>query len=231
MEKIDEITGKEPLFPVVEVFYSINGEGKRAGELAAFIRMKGCNLQCSYCDTAWANEENTECEWMTSQEILERIKNYKAKNITLTGGEPLLKSEVERLLEVLTDAGYRVEVETNGSVDLEPYRDISSAITFTMDYKLPGSLMEEKMCLDNFIRLRKTDTIKFVVSNREDLERAYALWQEQLTDCEAAVFLSPVFGKIEPVQIVEFMMQNHWNQARIQIQMHKVIWEPEARGV
>lgn len=108
-------------YQVVEKFVSINGEGRRAGELAAFIRFKGCNLQCSYCDTSWANEPGGESERLTKEEILSWIRETGVKNVTLTGGEPLLREGMEELIEaILEDPSQRVEIETNGSVDLKP---------------------------------------------------------------------------------------------------------------
>ena len=109
-------------YQVVEKFVSINGEGRRAGELATFIRFKGCNLQCSYCDTSWANEPGCESERLTEEEILSWIRETGVKNVTLTGGEPLLRKGMEELIEaILEDPSQRVEIETNGSVDLKPY--------------------------------------------------------------------------------------------------------------
>ena len=126
-------------YQVVEKFVSINGEGRRAGELAAFIRFKGCNLQCSYCDTSWANEPGCESERLTEEEILSWIRETGVKNVTLTGGEPLLRKGMEELIEaILEDPFRRVEIETNGSVDLKPYHILKKRPSFTMDYKAPA---------------------------------------------------------------------------------------------
>ncbi len=220
-----------PTYQVVEIFQSINGEGQRAGERAAFVRMKGCNLACSYCDTSWANEPGASCENMGIEEILDALSGFQVKNVTVTGGEPLLQKEIGNLLEALASEGYRVEIETNGSVLLEPFRNISPEIAFTVDYKLPGSGMEEWMLRENFHGLAAKDTVKFVVSDRTDLERAYELCEGEMADCRGAVYLSSVFGRIRPEEIVAFMAERRWNRARLQIQLHKVIWDPEARGV
>lgn len=220
-----------PSYQVVEIFQSINGEGQRAGERAAFVRMKGCNLACSYCDTSWANEPEAFCQNLNIEEILDRLSEFQVGNVTVTGGEPLLQKEIGSLLKALAAEGYRVEIETNGSVLLEPFRNISLEIAFTVDYKLPGSGMEERMLWENFQGMNPEDTVKFVVSDRADLERAYELCQGELADCRGAVYLSPVFGRIDPKEIVAFMMERRWNRARLQIQLHKVIWDPEARGV
>lgn len=217
-------------FPVVEKFVSINGEGKRAGELAVFIRLRGCNLSCSYCDTRWANEENVPAELMTAAEICEYIKICGVKNVTLTGGEPMGKAGIEGLIAYLAEnAGVRIEIETNGSIDLSPFWSLPCS--FTVDYKLPGSGMEDKMCLSNFERIRVEDTVKFVAGSRSDLKRAKEIIEKYRLAGRTAVYLSPVFGRIEPKDIVEFMIENRMNDVHIQIQMHKVIWDPKKRGV
>lgn len=222
---------ERPSYEVVEIFQSINGEGQRAGERAAFVRMKGCNLECSYCDTSWANEPDTSCRSMSVADILEKLAEFQVRNVTVTGGEPLLQKDIGILLEALAGEGYRVEIETNGSVPLKDFRDISPEIAFTVDYKLPGSGMEEWMLPENFHGLTPADTVKFVVSDREDLQRAYDICGQEMADCRGTVFLSPVFGRISPEEIVAFMTERRWNRARLQIQLHKVIWDPEARGV
>lgn len=222
---------REPVYQVAEIFQSINGEGQHAGERAAFIRMKGCNLNCSYCDTSWANGPEAECMEMRTDDILRRLEDFHIKNVTVTGGEPLLQDRADVLLRALAVQGYRVEIETNGSVPLAQYRGISPAVVFTIDYKLPGSGMESRMLSENFHGLTSDDTVKFVVSDRADLERAYDVFQREMTECPGAVFLSPVFDRIEPQEIVAFMTKKHWNRARLQLQIHKIIWEPTARGV
>ena len=149
-------------FKVVEKFVSINGEGVRAGQLAVFIRFAGCNLRCSFCDTMWANEENVDYELNSVKELCEYVEETGVKNVTLTGGEPLLQKKVEELIGELTKMGLYVEIETNGSVDLKKYKNINPPPVFTVDYKLPGSGMEDKMNRDNFKNLSHNDTVKFV---------------------------------------------------------------------
>ena len=217
---------------VAERFVSINGEGTRAGELAVFIRFKGCNLRCSYCDTKWANEAGCPYKEMTPGEICEYVKSAGVTNVTLTGGEPLLQKDMNSLIGLLIENGNRVEIETNGSVDLRPFaEDIHHRPAFTMDYKLPSSGYEGSMRMENFDLLGASDTVKFVSGSERDLERAGEIIEKYdlLTKCH--VYFSPVFGKIEPVQIVDHMIRRKMNGARLQIQMHKVIWDPEKRGV
>lgn len=221
-----------PVYQVVEKFVSINGEGRRAGELAVFIRMKGCNLRCTYCDTLWANEADCESTEMTVDEIVSYIEESKVKNVTLTGGEPLLREGMAELITaILSDPQRRVEIETNGSVDLSPYCELERRPSFTMDYKMPDSGMEHAMCLSNMEKLSSEDTVKFVVSSRSDMERALEIIEKYDLRERTAVYFSPVFGRIEPVEMVDFLMEKKLNDVKIQIQLHKVIWDPQKRGV
>ena len=216
---------------VVEKFVSINGEGPRAGELAVFLRFKGCNLRCSYCDTMWANEPDCPYVEETPQELYNYVKSTKVKNVTLTGGEPLLQQDMDQLLKLLTeDEELRVEVETNGTVNLKMFTARNRPV-FTMDYKLPSSQWEQAMLTGNFSVLQKEDTVKFVCGSREDMDRAVEMIKEYDLINRCHVYFSPVFGKIEPADMVEYMIRNQINDARLQIQMHKVIWNPERRGV
>lgn len=219
-------------YRVVESFTSINGEGRKAGELAFFLRLAGCNLNCSYCDTKWANETDVKYTVMDENEIYRMIKDSGVKNVTITGGEPLYRKDMEFLLEKLNaDHELFVEIETNGSVDLSQFLAVCNNISFTMDYKLPSSGMENRMCLSNFDILRETDTVKFVSGSIEDLERAKEIIEKYDLTKKVKVYLSPVFGKIEPSDMVEFMKDNNMNDVRLQLQLHKFIWEPDKKGV
>ena len=217
---------------VAEKFISINGEGVRAGELAVFVRFQGCNLACHYCDTKWALAKDCPYEEMSPEQIYAYIKSTGIKNVTLTGGEPLLHKDMDRLLAILlADQDLRVEIETNGAVNLRKFCACPGRPVFTMDYKLPSSGYEKSMVLSNFELLSPDDTVKFVSGSTEDLEKAYQIIQEYDLLRKCHVYFSPVFGDIEPVEIVNFMMDHKLNEARLQIQMHKVIWHPDKRGV
>ncbi len=217
---------------VAEKFISINGEGVRAGELAVFVRFQGCNLRCHYCDTKWALAKDCPYEEMSPEQIHAYTKRTGIKNVTLTGGEPLLHKDMDRLLAILlADEDLRVEIETNGAVNLRKFCACPGRPVFTMDYKLPSSGYEKSMVLSNFELLSPDDTVKFVSGSTEDLERAYQIIQEYDLLRKCHVYFSPVFGDIEPVEIVNFMMDHKLNEARLQIQMHKVIWHPDKRGV
>ena len=159
-------------FRVAEKFISINGEGPRAGELAVFLRFCGCNLNCGYCDTRWANTADVKHELATTEELVAYVKSTGIKNVTLTGGEPLLQADIARLIELLGAAGAEVEIETNGSVPLKDIVAISPRPAVTADYKLPSSGMEKYMLTENFSYLTLQDAVKFVVGDKCDLLRA-----------------------------------------------------------
>lgn len=218
---------------VAEKFISINGEGTRAGELAVFVRFTGCNLRCSYCDTMWANEPGCPYEEMSPEQICDYVRSTGIKNVTLTGGEPLLQKDMDKLISLLiSECGVRVEIETNGAVDLRPFAELPEGRPlFTMDYKLPSSGYEDRMIAENFSVLEKEDTVKFVSGRRADLERAGEIIEKYGLLDRCHVYFSPVFGRIEPAEIVDFMLNKRMNKARIQIQVHKVIWDPNERGV
>lgn len=219
-------------YKIAETFSSINGEGTHAGQLAFFIRFTGCNLNCSYCDTKWANVPNAPYTEMTADEILSEVKKSGIKNVTVTGGEPLIQQEIIPLLETLCGDGRYVEIETNGSADVSDVLKIKeNRPALTMDYKLLTSGMESRMRTENFAVLEKKDTVKFVAGSRADLERALEIIREFRLTEKCSVYISPVFGEIEPAEIVDFMLENKLNGVNMQLQMHKFIWNPDMRGV
>lgn len=214
---------------VNEIFSSIDGEGLRTGELATFIRLAGCNMKCSYCDTLYALNPN-DGENMTIDEIIEKVDKIGIKNITLTGGEPLIHNNVDSLIDELLKREYKVNIETNGSVNIERY--IGKCL-ITMDYKTPSSLMEKKMMLSNIEKLLENDVLKFVV-NKSDLYTVEQIMNNY--KIKSYIYISPIFGEIEPKEIVEFMKEMNrrgvnMNKVRTQIQLHKVIWNPNMKGV
>lgn len=219
------------LFPVTEKFVSINGEGVCAGELAVFIRFRKCNLCCSYCDTKWANSDSAPAEMMSADNLAAYVRDSGIKNVTLTGGEPLLQQDIYPLIEMLMENGHRVEIETNGSIPLNVLASKQYRPVFTMDYKLPSSGMEGSMCTDNFELLGRDDTVKFVSGSIGDLERAAVITDRYALTERCHVYISPVFNGISPAQIVDFMKDRKLNDIRLQLQLHKYIWDPEKRGV
>lgn len=219
-------------YNVVERFTSINGEGMKAGKLAVFIRFAGCNLRCTYCDTMWANDRDVACEVMTAEEIYDYIKGTGIGNVTITGGEPLIQPGVDKLLELLSgDRSLSVEIETNGSVQLKDFMDLVNPPSFTMDYKLPSSGMENEMEKENFSCLTEKDTLKFVVGTMEDLERADELIRDHRMTDTTNVYFSPVYGQLPYEEIVDFMKERNLVGVTFQLQLHKFIWNPEERSV
>ena len=205
---------------VNEIFFSVEGEGKRTGELAAFIRLTGCNLRCSYCDTKYSYFDGRE---ISARGIADAVKDY--RNVTLTGGEPLLQ-DCHELLSLLRS--HEVNIETNGSITLDEYLKFPNAF-FTMDFKCESSRMVDAMSYSNLKILREKDVLKFVVGDESDLELAREICNE--FSPKAAVYISPVFGEIELVEIVEFMKRRHMENWRLQVQLQKIIWSPDERGV
>ena len=220
------------VYKVAEIFSSINGEGLKAGQTAVFVRLQGCALQCSYCDTVWANTPDCDYRLMTTGEIMDRILSEGIRNVTLTGGEPLQQPQIADLLTALAhEQTLSAEIETNGSIPLSPFADLPGRPSFTMDYKLPGSGMEARMHLPNLSVLDRRDVVKFVISDERDLQRAKEITQGYgLTD-QTNVYFSPVFGSISPETIVNFMKEHRLNGVTLQLQLHKIIWDPEMRGV
>lgn len=226
-------------YNIFEIFDSIEGEGKRAGELTTFIRFYGCNLRCDWCDTKYSYNNATYTE-MTLDDILRQVVIFNHHNVTITGGEPLIQKNIKELLYELYSKGYDINIETNGSINIKDFFILNSEqVWFTVDYKSKSSLMQEHMHENDFLSLRKCDVLKFVVGNQEELNDAYLFLKRLGYDnryfyarSEPLIYFSPIFGKIKPVEIVEFLKSKEMNyRTRVQIQLHKIIWEPEKRGV
>lgn len=218
-------------YKVAEKFISINGEGTHSGQLAVFIRFCECNLNCTFCDTKWVNEKDAEYSLMDEQQICGYIMDSGIKNVTLTGGEPLLQQGIHELIQMLTAKGLYVEIETNGSMSIKKYKDIMPLASFTLDYKLPGSGMENYMDTDNFNYVSHNDTVKFVAGDINDLDRFREIINKFSLVDRCNVYLSPVFGSIEPETMVEYMKKYRINGVNLQLQLHKIIWSPDKRGV
>lgn len=213
---------------VNEIFGSIDGEGLRTGELATFIRLTGCNLRCRYCDTTYAFNEG---KLLTIEEILNKVSNIGYKNITLTGGEPLLNKNSYKLIDELIKNNYNVNIETNGAIDITSL--LNKNVLITMDYKTKSSNMNDKMIKNNIIKLRENDVLK-IVCNKNDFDDITKLLKD--TNIKSFVYLSPIFNEIEPSELVDFLKKLHnkginTDKIRVQVQLHKIIWNPNKRGV
>ena len=212
---------------VIEKFISVNGEGMKSGELSVFIRLAGCNLRCSYCDTLYSFI-NPKYEEEGVEDIVNYIKNTGIKNVTITGGEPLIHENINELIRSLND--FNVEIETNGSVSIKEYNDLKN-VSFTLDYKTPSSLMEKYMDFDNYNYLKEIDTIKFVCGDLNDLNNKKEIIDKYNLIGKCNLIISPVWGNIELERIVDFMKENKLNGVRMQLQIHKIIWDKDKRGV
>lgn len=218
---------------VVEIFTSIDGEGKRTGLPVVFVRLHGCNLRCSYCDTRYGCEGD-EYEEMKVSEVVEVIKKTGIQAVTITGGEPLIHDDINVLLIALAKEGFDINVETNGTtVPLIMYDNIF----YTMDYKCKSSGMSERMNMQAILDLQKKDVLKFVVGSEEDLDEARRVIEEvkrhRAFSRTPQFYISPVFGAIEPKEIVEYVLTHRETMydCKVQVQLHKIIWDPQKRGV
>lgn len=218
-----------------EIFMSIDGESKRAGELSTFVRTCGCNLRCPYCDSKYTWIENgTE---YTVDQIIDKCKEFNVCNITFTGGEPLLQKDSDELITRLSENGFNVCIETNGSIDFTEkdwFINNLPNVWICADYKVPSSTQSSFMLsYEKFSKLRDNDVIKFVVGTQEDLYTSLEIINFlRNNNCNCYVYFSPIFGSIEPCKIVEFMKNNLiQNKVRFQLQIHKFIWDPNKRGV
>ena len=220
---------REELFlNVAETFASIQGESTHAGRLCFFIRLAGCNLACSYCDTCSAQEENSGRDRSVADLVAE-VKASNIKLIEITGGEPALQKNAPALAQALLDEGFEVLMETNGSVRLDLF---PVGLKKIIDVKLPTSEMHEANDIVNYRFLRPGDELKFVAGSLYDLEYAYSwIKRWELDEKGVPLLFSAVFGMIEPAQIVEWLLERKIPNSRMQLQMHKFIWNPEKRGV
>lgn len=211
---------------VSEIFYSIEGEGKRAGLPCVFVRFHGCNLHCNYCDSRYACEGD-DYGVMTHLEVIHQILQHDCNRVTLTGGEPLLQPGMQLLLRNLDALGCSVNVETNGTQPLLHHG--LEHVFYTVDYKTHASGESHRMNPETFESLQPKDVLKFVVGSIQDLEQAIEVVEKYQPPC--AVYVSPVFGKIDAASIVAFIKKHKLTNWRVQLQLHKYIWEPTKRGV
>ncbi|SDW55690.1 radical SAM protein [Paenibacillus sp. CF384] len=227
--------GRSIRLPMVEIFETVEGEGTRAGFPTVFVRLFGCNLRCVWCDTKYSYPP-AEAEFtMTIEDIVSQVEQqYKAEYICMTGGEPLLYgSRSAALLQALCDIERikDVHVETNGAIDLAPFlRDIrSSKARYIMDYKLPDSGEHAAMLHDNFALLREQDEVKFVIATDRDFDAAVQTLKEYPT--AALALFSPVWESMPPAKLVEKMLSSGLTGVKLNLQLHKIIWDPAKRGV
>lgn len=234
--------------PIIEIFQSISGEGISAGNLVTFVRAAGCDLRCTWCDTKYSFVENGNgVQQLLPREILQRISDFGSNEIICTGGEPLEEGKIKRYLPAyLASEGYSVRIETSGGSRLYTEEEMEAffidrdEVIYCMDIKCPGSGMQDKNRFENISLLQEEDELKFVVKDRVDMDYAFHIIDEHkdhLSEQDIALNFSPVFGAIQPVEIVDFLKEkntyfekyNLW--PRLSLQIHKFIWPPHRRGV
>jgi 7-carboxy-7-deazaguanine synthase len=225
---------KEIKIPMVEIFETVEGEGTRAGFPTIFVRLFGCNLRCSWCDTKYSYPPEQAGQVMSISEIVKEVRKYSSNYICLTGGEPLLYGDhslalIQALLEIETLRD--LHIETNGAIELGYFmeRIHSPKVRYIMDFKLPGSGEMEQMLYSNFAILRAEDELKFVIANETDFETAVQVLETHQT--AALPLFSPVWETMPPAKLVELMLKHKLSHIKLNLQLHKIIWDPAKRGV
>lgn len=207
-----------------EIFYSIQGESTHAGRPCVLVRLTGCQMRCVWCDTAYAFYQG---EWKSVAEVIETVGNFGCPLVEITGGEPLLQPGALTLMRRLCDAGYEVLLETGGGVDIHP---VDPRVRRIVDVKCPDSGELEGNLWANLDRLRHGDELKFVLASRRDYEFARDLVQERRLGHRFPVHFSVVHGMLEPQRLADWVLHDRL-PVRLQLQLHKLLWGAETRGV
>ena len=210
-------------FDICEVYETLMGESGGSGWPCTLLRMGGCNLQCSYCDTLYALTEHTR---LSLHEVLSRVHSPYPRHVLVTGGEPLIQPGTPRLLECLVERGHTVYLETNGSLDVSA---IDPRVRKVIDMKCPGSGQSDKNLYQNLDNVNAHDEVKFVISNREDFLWARGLVERSGICDRATVLFSPVTGRLKPQALAKWILQEKI-EVRFQVQLHRILWG-ERRGV
>lgn len=212
------------MIKINEIYLSVQGESTHTGLPCIFIRLTGCNLRCSWCDTAYAFHEGKN---MSIDEILQKVENFGIHLVEITGGEPLMQDNVYTLMRRLIEKGYKVMLETGGSISLER---VPKDVIKIMDLKCPGSGEQEKNNLDNLKLLAPHDEVKFVILDKKDYEWSRDIIKKYKINETAQILLSPVFDKLELKEMVKWILEDRL-PVRLQTQLHKIIWDKNTIGV
>ena len=205
---------------VTEIFYSLQGETRTVGLPTVFVRLTGCPLRCTFCDTAYAFHGG---EKMAINDIVDEVKAYQPRYVTVTGGEPLAQKSCLPLLTALCDLGVEVSLETSGAIDIS---EVDPRVICVMDLKTPGSGEEAKNRYDNIALLKQTDQLKFVICDRADYDWAVKKMQEYDLLAKCDVLFSPIHGSLNPADLADWVVADNL-AVRMQIQMHKYLWNDE----
>jgi 7-carboxy-7-deazaguanine synthase len=209
---------------ITEIFFSIQGESTYAGEPCVFVRMTGCSLRCVYCDTKYAYSGGRE---MPLDEVLSVVAGYPSKLVEVTGGEPLEHNEVYPLMDALLDSGYTVMLETGGHVSIER---VPKRVIKVIDIKCPDSRESHTVCWENVELAEPHDEFKFVISSRGDYEWSKDIYLEKLRHKKSPVHFSPSHDEVPAADLARWILDDGL-PVRLQLQLHKYIWGPHARGV
>lgn len=209
---------------ITEIFHSIQGESSHAGRPCVFVRLTGCPLRCTWCDTDYAFYGGEEC---SADQVLERVASFGCRLVEVTGGEPLAQPEAPHLITKLCEAGYKVLIETSGAIDIATVDRRAHVI---LDVKCPGSGMTDRMHWPNLDKLTQQDEAKFVIADRQDYDWARDVIARYELTQRCSVLISPVFGSLELRQLAEWVLADRL-PVRFQLQIHKFIWAPDMRGV
>jgi 7-carboxy-7-deazaguanine synthase len=202
---------------LTEIFLSIQGEADSVGWPTVFVRLTGCPLRCQYCDTQYAFHGG---EWFTLDHILDRVAEYSARHVCVTGGEPLAQKNCVALLRSLCDAGYRVSLETSGAMDVS---EVDPRVIRVVDIKTPASGEERRNRFENLELLRADEQVKFVICDRADFEWSRNLVREKNLHQKCTVLFSPSHGQVEPRDLAQWILDERL-QVRLQVQLHKYLW-------
>jgi 7-carboxy-7-deazaguanine synthase len=225
---------RDTRIPMVEIFETVEGEGTRAGFPTVFVRLFGCNLRCTWCDTKYSYPPAEAENVLTIAEILSKVGTFRSRHICLTGGEPLLYGEKSlALVEALAELEQvdDLHIETNGAIDLAPFvtRIASPKVRYIMDFKLPDSGEMGQMIPGNLGLLREQDELKFVIGSELDFRTAVEVLEQHPT--KALPMFSPVWETMPPRKLVELMLEAGLSKVKLNMQLHKIIWDPAMRGV
>jgi len=212
------------MLTVNEIFHSIQGESTRAGDPCVFVRLTACDLRCTWCDTPYAFHEGRK---MSIDEVVKAVDEYGCPLVEITGGEPLLQDEVYPLMERLLEGGHTVMLETGGH---RPIDRVPADVVKVVDVKCPGSGESDKNHWANLDALGSHDEVKFVIADRADYDFARDVVQKKLAARKGAILFSPVHGALDPKTLSEWVLADRL-AVRVQLQIHKIIWTPDTRGV